>query len=336
MPRFRSLFRHWRGFTLIELLVVIAIIAVLIGLLVPAVQKVRESAYRAQSQNNLKQIGLAIHNMQGTYGKLASTQGAFPTGNDPNWGASYLPARFGTMQYFLLPFIEEDNVYKSTEINGNGGHNSNSWWSDALIKVYQAPNDPSLPADGRAWCCGASGLGRGATSYAANWHAFRGGWGEDWQVGGKSRIPQSFPDGTSNTIAFFERYSICGDPNLPTGSGYVEHIWSEDGQNVGPIAEHYNGNAWFTPAWWAHYPGGFDLGNNAKVPAGYPLLYITLPEIAPPIKACNPWRLQAYNQGGIQVLMVDGSVRGVSTSVSQLTWAYAIMPNDGQVLGGDW
>jgi prepilin-type N-terminal cleavage/methylation domain-containing protein len=364
MPRFRSLFRRWRGFTLIELLVVIAIIAVLIGLLVPAVQKVREAANRASSQNNLKQIGLAIHNMQATHGHLASTLGSFPTGNDPNWGLAYDPSHFGTMQYFLLPFIEEDNVYKASYLNGNvtpgsnpnvtkQGHNTNSWWSDAVIKVYQAPNDPSLPADGRAWCCGANGLGRGSTSYAANWHAFRGGWDEDWQVGGKAVIPRSFPDGTSNTIAFFEWYSICGNANLPTGSGYVERIWNEDGQNSGPCAECNQvcgklvdknagnrnvPNVRFVPAWWAYYQNGSQIGfpTHTKPPPGYPVLYIPLPQVAPPIQACNPRFVQAYNQGGIQVLMVDGSVKGVSPSVSQLTWAYAIMPDDGQVLGGDW
>jgi hypothetical protein len=215
-----------------------------------------------------------------------------------------------------------------------------------VIKVYQAPNDPSLPADGRTWCCGQAGLGRGATSYASNWHAFRGGWDEDWQVGGKAVIPRTFPDGTSNTIAYFERYSICGNHNLPNGPGYIEHIWNEDGQNANFKGHIHNITANATPGWWAppdlSLIGTGNEGKNGKwsnvnkPPPGYPLLYITLPQVAPAIRDCDPLRLQAFSAGGIQVLMVDGSVKAVSTSISQLTWAYAIMPDDGQVLGGDW
>ena len=173
------LLRRARAFTLIELLVVIAIIAILIGLLLPAVQKVREAAARAQSQNNLKQQVLATHNANDTYGNLPPVYGGYPVGNDPNWGAPYLPSHFGTIGYWLLPFIEQDNLYKDTEINGNGGHNSNSWWISNPVKTYQAQGDTTLPSNGQTWCCGQNGFGRGATSYAANWHVFRGGWGED-------------------------------------------------------------------------------------------------------------------------------------------------------------
>src|SRR3954470_5745686 len=103
--------RRRRGFTLIELLVVIAIIAILIGLLVPAVQKVREAAARAQSANNLKQLGTATHNLQGTYKYLPSFYGYLPRGVT---STTATPARHGTLHYFLLPFVEQQNVFNAT------------------------------------------------------------------------------------------------------------------------------------------------------------------------------------------------------------------------------
>ena len=348
-----------RGFTLIELLVVIAIIAILIGLLVPAVQKVRESAARTQSQNNLKQMILATHNCNDTHGKIPPVMGVFPTSaNGTNWGSPYNPSHAGTGMYFLLPYIEQDNLFKSDEVNGgpndqnapggiygNSGntsyhhnHQANSWWCHDVVKTYQAPADPSLPASGTTW----DGWGqRGATSYAMNWHVFRGGWDEDWQVGGVSRIPSSIPDGLSNTIFFAERYAICGDPAHHTGSLYVEHIWGEDGQNAGPRAETWNINTNFVCGFWAHLPGrGSGDGKSLtaqwqKVP-NYPWAYAALPQDKPPQKLCNPDRLQSLSAGGIMVGMGDGSVRSISTNISQRTWGLAIDPKDGQVLGSDW
>jgi prepilin-type N-terminal cleavage/methylation domain-containing protein len=105
------------GFTLIELLVVIAIIAILIGLLLPAVQKVREAAARSKCSNNLKQISLAVHNFQSTYGKIPPAEGT-ATGIGNNYGNATNPSgTSGTVFYYLLPSVEQGNLY--TLSNGN-------------------------------------------------------------------------------------------------------------------------------------------------------------------------------------------------------------------------
>jgi prepilin-type N-terminal cleavage/methylation domain-containing protein len=184
------------GFTLIELLVVIAIIAILIGLLLPAVQKVREAAARAKCQNNIKQISLACHNLNDAYsGKLPPVAGAFPAGS----------ANSGTVFYYLLPFIEQDNIYKgsttaagvSSPSNVLAGSNPPTRAYSTVIKGYLCPSDGSAPDNTHP-----VGSFLFATSnYAANPLAFVVGAG----------IPASFPDGLSNTILFAERYQNCNN-----------------------------------------------------------------------------------------------------------------------------
>jgi len=312
--------RSNRGFTLIELLVVIAIIAILIGLLLPAVQKVREAAARMQSANNLKQMSLACHSCHDANEKLPPTIGCFPSdGNSIGWGGQ-TPARFGTAQYFLLPYIEQDNVFKRVT--------SNSYNAPDVVKTYQAPGDPTLPAGGKTWG------NRGATSYRANWHVFRGGWDEDWQVGGVNRFA-SITDGLSNTIFFAEAYSVCGPPSGSTGTQYVELIWGEDGQNAGPLCQAGgvggNQNAWFAPGFWAQ--PAMTNTSQRNLPWG---VNMALPQIKPIPIQCNPLTVQGLSSGGIMVGLGDGSVRNVSSNVSQITWGRAVEPRDGFVLGNNW
>src|SRR5262245_39168230 len=128
------------GFTLIELLVVIAIIAILIGLLVPAVQKVREAAARTQCQNNLKQIGLALHNYESTF-KCFPTSGE---GNRNNATAFDVVSTW-TM---ILPYIEQGNVYQQINPNVYYLDQPNQAPFQAVIPIYICPSNPSSGSSG--------------------------------------------------------------------------------------------------------------------------------------------------------------------------------------------
>jgi prepilin-type N-terminal cleavage/methylation domain-containing protein len=226
MPLLR-LFRRWRGFTLIELLVVIAIIAILIGLLVPAVQKVREAAARMQCSNNLKQMSLATVNCSDQHqGLLPPGDGLYP---------STLPSdrnSYASVFFHILPYIEQDNSYNMT-LQPNDPHGNNvgpggtalltysPFWNvlNANIKTYNCPSDPSNSGNG--------GWNSGLSSYAYNAQVFPVYWN------GYSRFPSSLSDGTSNTIMFTEQRASCVGFWPDWGPSIADASWP---QPVGPAA----------------------------------------------------------------------------------------------------
>jgi prepilin-type N-terminal cleavage/methylation domain-containing protein len=181
--------KNFEGFGLIELLVVLAILTVLVGLLLPAVQKGNEAANRTRCTNNLRQICLATINCADSHrGLLPPVVGPYPNGEK----------NYGTILFHLLPFIEEANLYKKAQ-----GHVWKNGTNKVAVSTFLCPSDETDPTDNQY-------KGSLATcNYAANWQAFgRGG----------ARFPASFQDGTSNTIIFAERYQVCN--KKPCAWGY--------------------------------------------------------------------------------------------------------------------
>jgi type II secretory pathway pseudopilin PulG len=186
------------GFTMIELLVILALLAFVLGLLVPVIQQVQRAASRTQSINNLRQLALAINNINAQWKKLPPVVGSFPRQLEKK----------GTLFFYLLPYIEQDNVYQKAD----GDVTKNATYG-VIIPIYLNHKDTSAPQGNRykGWLA--------TTSYAANWMAFGN------TDGGTAIIPTTFPDGTSNTIVFAERYQMCN--GTPCAWGYSSlYTWA--------------------------------------------------------------------------------------------------------------
>jgi prepilin-type N-terminal cleavage/methylation domain-containing protein len=313
-----SLFRSLRarGFTLIELLVVIAIIAILIGLLLPAVQKVREAAARMQCSNNIKQLGTAVHNFQTSFGVIPPCEGTGPGVGNP-YSAGYVSpsGTSGTTFFYLLPYIEQDNLYR--QANGDSMN-----VGATVVKAFLCPSDPSPLNAGTYGGCGVMNGnaiqrdGFGSSNYAANVMVF--------EPRGSKAINVAMSDGTSNTVMFAERYRNCS-PDGAHGGGCTLPGWAWNTIRNG-------GDGWTSPTFGSQNDGIGQMNNGGALfnsggvafPAG------------PSSQQCNWYVTQSGHSGTMQVGLGDGSVRGVGAGVSVVTWTNACTPNDGAVLASNW
>ena len=318
-----------RGFTLIELLVVIAIISVLIGLLLPAVQKVREAANRMTCQNNLKQLGLATHNYEGTMGTIP----AGATQNLSQWAFSF--------QSQLLPFVEQDNLKRLVDFTipltvGSGGAQTlnppQQPAAKSPIRLFLCPSDPG-PAlfqnNGADWSPNNYMVNMG-TGLAVQSLSVQND-GLVWYTS-KLRITDVI-DGSSNTLLMAE--AIRGNNIQTTGSAPTDarrqYASFGGGGNPSLMTDPFcagatrwagtRGSSWlwgrefnvcFTTT---HLPNQVitDCGNNGS---GF-------------------YKASAFHTGGVNVLLCDGSVKFVQNSINLATWRSLSTRTGGEV-AYDW
>jgi len=211
-----------RGFTMIELLVILGILGFLLGLLVPAVQKVREAAARTQTSNNLKQLSLANHSCNDVFKRLPPAFDKF--GQIQTYATS--------LHVHLMPYIEQDNLYKKfAQGEGKGD-------AKAGVPPFLSPMDPSTGKNPEGIQNSAGNLRVFAdkgfnTKYNENMKALAA------VEPGTASIPRTFRDGTSNTISFVTKYGICGEEG---GSRYASAVNTKYaaffGQNAATMKAH--------------------------------------------------------------------------------------------------
>jgi prepilin-type N-terminal cleavage/methylation domain-containing protein len=361
------------AFTLIEMLVVIAIIAILIGLLVPAVQKVREAAARTQCANNIKQLVLATHDYASTYRTIppnwnwpaAASWGGSGYPASQNYGASSAPdGAPGTWAVHLFPYIEQGNLFALIQPTGNTTISAyNAAVTGQVVKTLICPSDPTAPSSGLSSTTAVNGISVssynnfGVSSYAANVLVF---------TPTPGTLLTAMPNGTSNTSLFAERYTFCYANGFGSGTGTVDdshqhnYYWVNWGyiQPGSGSEQQAVGYGWLTAYKEGLGPnGGYfqggcpgaDYDNSYTIAKTGPNTYImqVQPNMNPPLGAttttaddpngCDSLVTQTAH-AAMNVGMGDGSVRSVAPSVSPKTWR--IVGNDpayqGQVVGNDW
>ena len=313
--------RHLRsGFTLIELLVVIAIIAILIGLLLPAVQKTREAAARMKCQNNLKQIGLAIHNYH-------DANGVLPPGWDfaTSWGA------LG----YILPYVEQGNLANRIDLTQSISSPGNSAAVQTRISLFRCPSDVENPMPS---------LGA-ATNYhgnAGNWVVFVIARGLNanqppdgvFYTGSQNLTLLSILDGTSNTAFFSER--VLGDGNMGLVSPLEDTF---NGPNAAPNSPSSADQAYA----WCQSVDVTNPANQFPIFMGAPWGHgqHNYQHIAPPNSRSCGWlpslravmSASSRHTGGVNVLLGDGSVRFVGNGINLMSWRALGSRNGGEVVG---
>jgi prepilin-type N-terminal cleavage/methylation domain-containing protein len=282
------------AFTLIEVLVVIAIIAILIGLLLPAVQKVREAAARIKCSNNIKQLMLGLHNYAGAYNNK------LPPVNYVNLttGAQ------GDLFFAMLPFVEQGNIFTIYDQNGQGYLGAGT----VALVIFQCPSDPTAPG-GLVTASGTPPGGQGTSDYSFNTLMFAPGQiVNQWGMSSQYTIG-TIPDGASNTVAYVEQAAYNASQNYPNS-------WAPP-----PLAP----AAYSSPLW-----------PDDGVQAPYPLPQFNPSANPSSQNYLNPALCQSFHPNLMLVGMMDGSVRPVTTGVSEFSWNLAMQPADGGVFDSTW